>query len=155
MVISEFSELLFFSGVINVGDVNNYYDFDTLQVIREKLLHLSSKHFSTHLYNITYFLDELYDSIFLSNISQYAEAEPFINYLRYLSNFYLETNGEIYFGYLYNTEGIVTPLEGISKINNKFKNFKDLKSFSRRVEVRNIESAEVLGCKDAVLVLHK
>ena len=153
--VSQLFNILFHTIDVKNNCINSYFDFDTFMILKEKLKQLLNNHYSTNIYNITYFLDCCYDKIFLSNISQYCDGESFINYLKYLSDFYVNDEGEIYFAYLYNTGGIHTPLEGLLQINKKYNNVRNLKNFSRRVEVININSAELDDSMDSVLVLHK
>jgi len=152
---NQIMNLLFYPRDVDNKDVNNYYNADMLDILRGNLERLVHSHFNTNLYNLSYFLEEKYDTFFLSNISHYTEPESFINYLKYLSDYYLNDGGEIYFGYIYNTNDVHTPIDGIRHISDKYSQCKDLKSFSRYVEVRVIDSAEYSSSKDAVLVYHK
>ena len=153
--ISQIMSLLFHPRDVNSIDVNYYYDDKMLSILRDNLKKLEHNHFNTNLYNLAYFLEDKYDTFFLSNISQYCDPESFVNYLNYLSNYFLNDGGEIYFGYIYNTNDVHTAIDGLRHISDKFKQYKDLKKFARNVEARVIDSAEYSGSKDAILVYHK
>ena len=152
---NQIMNLLFYPRDVNSNDVNKYYIDGRLNVLRDNLKKLVHNHFHTNLYNLPYFLEDKYDTLFFSNISHYTEPESFISYLKYLSEYFLNDNGEIYFGYIYNTNDTYTPTDGIKHINDKYSQYKDLKSFVGHVEVKIIDSAEYSGSNDAVLVYHK
>jgi len=152
---SQIMNLLFYPRDVNSKDVNNYYIDGRLDVLRDNLRRLVHNHFYTNLYNLPYFLENKYDTLFFSNISHYSEPESFISYLQYLSDYFLNDNGEIYFGYIYNTNGVKTATDGIKHISDKYNQYKDLKNFAKCVEIKVIDSAEYSGSKDAVLVYKK
>jgi len=81
---------------------NTYFNGVAIRVIKEKLEEVKSMHYSCNVYSLPYMLNRTYDTIYLSNISQYEDASKYLSFLRTLRHS-LTDDGKIYFGYSYST----------------------------------------------------
>ena len=151
----QINNILFFECDIHPSEINNYYEIDILNKIKDNLKYLKHNHYETNFFNMTDQITTTYDTIFLSNISHYVNPELFMNYLEYVSEYCLNDNGEIYIAYIYNTHGIKSPIDGLLHVSDKFKINKQTRDFAQKIEVVNFDCAEYSNCKDAVLVLKK
>ena len=133
---------------------NTYFNVPSIMNIKNRIDDVNSKHFSCSVYSLPYMLDKKYDCIYLSNISQYQDADKYLYFLRGLSN-YLKEDGVIYFGYLYSIMYKDIGLDGINKSYREL----DLSSFDdvlSKIEDEVIPGASCLSSEcDKVIKLRK
>ena len=148
---------LFYYSLDNNKVNNNYFNINILNSIRNNIDLLEHNHFICDIYNLHNYIDNKYDAIYLSNISHYArDIDKFLDYINYLRS-YLNDNGKIYYGYLYE-KYIYEPITAIKNINNNFNIKFDKDKYLdiiKHTEVLNIDCAEYPSKKDSVLVLRK
>lgn len=155
--IKDIYDKLFYYSLDNNKSNNNYFKLKTLNFIRKNIDRVKHSHYNCDIYDLYTFLDKKYDAIYLSNISHYArDIDKFLNYLNYLRQ-YLNDDGKIYYGYLYE-KYIYEPMRAIKNINSnfdvKFDKYK-YRDILNHTEVLNIPCAEHRNKKDSVLVLRK
>ena len=155
--IDDIYDKLFYYSLDNNKFNNNYFRIKTLNYIKENIDRVKSNHYNCDIYDLYTYLDKKYDAIYLSNISHYArDIDKFLNYINYLRQ-YLNDDGKIYYGYLYE-KNIYEPMTAIKSINSnfdvKFDKYK-YREILNHTEVLNIPCAEYRDKKDSVLVLRK
>ena len=138
---------------------NNYFSKEVLRDIKLNLKYLNHIHYETQMYQLVNFLTKKYNYMFFSNISQYSKnPSMFLNYILYLYDHYLEYNGSIYYGYIYN-EYIDDNMDAIKRIGKSYENL-SLSNINKKIikntELIYVDSADYPGSKkDTVLVLRK
>lgn len=146
-------KLFYFS--LKNNDNNNFFDSSTFDYIKKRLDEVKHNHYHVSLYQLSNYLNTLYDSIYLSNISYYVKnIDSFLNYINYLKN-YLNSSGKIYYAYLYEAQ-FEDVKDAISNINLEFKkNFdaKNYKSIVANTEIVTVKSNSYDNKKDSILVL--
>lgn len=136
---------------------NNYYEENKFYIIKKRIRKVEMNHFCCNIYQLPNFLNNTYDRIYLSNISEYQldvnRFLRFINYLRY----FLNDDGKIYYAYLYDTF-ITNSASALYEINKSFKFYFDEDDYSdiiESTELINVRGAEHITKKDSILVLKK
>lgn len=153
--IPDIRNILFYKNYSNIQKVNNYYDINKLKEIRDKLKILKHNHYSTNLYNVSDFLDKKYDAILLSNISHYCNPKFFLNYITYLSDYYLNDDGKIYLGYIYDSKGIDDSLKALRSISPNYEMCYDFPDVIDNLDIININGSNARNTTDTVVVLTK
>ena len=152
-----FYKMFYIQSINNIIN-NNYFDLDVLKFLKNNLRRLENNHFCTNIYGLSNYINENYDYIFLSNISQYVEnIDDFLHFIGYL-RFHLNRNGCIYFAYLYEKE-VTDAVQGIKNINDNFYSKFDCAKYYDLIDntdVMSFNSAEYPDTsKDSVLILRK
>lgn len=133
---------------------NNYYDSEVLSELKDRIPQVAMKHYSTDLAKLPQMLRRKYDSIFLSNISEYyKKPNMFFETLEDLEAF-LNENGKIYFAYLYHKCPDDVP-EAIRMINLYFRLLFDEERFADIIDnttLLRVRGSEYANTSDTVLV---
>ena len=138
---------------------NNYFDKRVLKHIKLTLKYLNHKHYECQIYQLVNFLTSKYDCMFFSNISHYSKNPTmFLNYIAYLYEHYLNDNGSIYYGYIYNEkiDDEVFAIKRIGKLYETLISSTINKKILNNTELIHVDSADFPGqAKDTILVLRK
>ena len=74
---------------------NNYFDVYKFHYIKRNIRKIEHNHYSVNIYQLPNYLQDKYDYIFLSNISEYAlNVDRFLRFITYLK-YFLNDNGKI------------------------------------------------------------
>ena len=132
----------------NKIDCNLYLNEENYAIIKVRLGLVKIKFIKSNLKNLK--IDEKYDYMFLSNISDYIntfyEDNYLINYKKLIFNF-LENVKVIYFAYIYDVESI-EKRSAIDSIENVKELFGDIKIKKFKSALLNIK----IDTEDAVLI---
>lgn len=132
----------------NKIDCNLYLNEENYAIIKDRLGLIKIKFLKSNLKNLK--IDEKYDYMFLSNISDYIntfyEDNYLINYKKLIFNF-LENVKVIYFAYIYDVESIKkrSSIDNIENVKELFENIKIKKFKSALLNVKT-------DTEDAVLI---
>ena len=132
----------------NKIDCNLYLNEENYAIIKDRLGLVKIKFLKSNLKNLK--IDEKYDYMFLSNISDYIntfyEDNYLINYKKLIFNF-LENVKVIYFAYIYDVESIEkrSSIDNIENVKELFENIKIKKFKSALLNVKT-------DTEDAVLI---